>query len=73
MRYRLTNPAPIVNVQVRLDTLLASELRGEDLRAAAGSRFIVPRTPGSYNMIVSARDVNGCMSATTVARPVTVQ
>ncbi len=46
---------------------------GADLRAAPGIKFSVPRTPGTYGIVVWAKDGAGCPGQTTLARSVVVQ
>jgi len=70
-----TPGVPILDVQVRLGTLVASEIGPgtSDLRMVAAQKFSVPRAPGVYNLTVWARNANGCTGVTTAPRPVTVQ
>lgn len=65
---------PIVQVQARVNgSQTVGQMDGTDLRAAPGITFSMPRTPGSYNLTVYAKDSNGCSAETTTQRTVVVQ
>ncbi len=64
---------PIVLLQVKLGGQVIGEVTGTDLRDLAGLYFSVPRTPGSYNITVAAKDSTSCTVQSTATRLVTVQ
>lgn len=73
VRFSLTGPLPIIQVQAKFDTLVIGNVGpAVDLRNVREIGFSVPRTPGTFNLTVYAIDSAGCTSTTTAPRPVQV-
>lgn len=70
--FDLINPFPVTMAQVKLGAQVVSQMTGTDLRASAGIKFSVPRTPGAYPMAVQAMDSANCQGGTSALRTVTV-
>lgn len=70
--FALSNPFPIVQVQVKLGAQVIGQFDGADLRDTPGSWFSVPRAPGPYLITVAAKDAAGCLGQTSLPRTVTV-
>jgi len=70
--FTLSNPFPVVLIQVRSGTQLLGQFDGSDLRDVGGAKFSVPRTPGTYPISVLIKDNAGCSAETTLARSFTV-
>lgn len=69
----LANAFAVTQLQVLLGTQVVGEVPSSDLRDVGALTFSVPRTPGTYNLVVAARDALGCRTVTTAARPLVVQ
>lgn len=72
--FDLSNSFPIVQIQIHLqpDNQTAGEVIGQELRDVSALNFAVPRTPGSYQFTVFAKDSVGCTAETTITRTFTV-
>lgn len=68
-----TNSFPVTLVQVKLGSQTVGEISGTELRDILAIGFSVPRTAGSYNLTVYAKDNAGCDTVTTAQRTVLVQ
>lgn len=69
---QLFSSRPVVQLQVRFDSLVVGEVNGTELRDLAGLYFSVPRVPGNYNLYFTAKDDLGCVTSTTASRVVSV-
>lgn len=72
VRLRVTGPSPVTLIEVRLGTQVVGLIAGAELRFVRAIGFGVPRTAGTYPLFVFARDVRGCTTITTLARPLTI-
>lgn len=76
--FTLSNPFPITQVQVRLGNQVVGEVptgnpgQTLDLRDMMAQGFSTPRTLGVYNLFITAKDAQGCVTSTTAVRTVTV-
>lgn len=66
-------PAPVLQMQVKLDQQVIGEINGTELRFVRAIGFATPRTPGTYNLFVTAADNRGCHTSTSAARPLVIQ
>lgn len=66
-------PAPVLQIQVKLDAQVIGEINGTELRFVRAIGFGTPRIPGTYNLFVTAADNRGCHTSTTAARPLVIQ
>jgi chitodextrinase len=69
----VANGFAITQLQVKLGTQVVSEVLGAELRDVIGLGWTAPRTAGSYNLLVTAKDILGCQTTTTLARQVVVR
>lgn len=65
-------PSPVTLIEVRLGTQVIGSVPAQDLRFLRAIGFGVPRTTGTYNLVLFAKDTRGCSAITTVARPLQV-
>lgn len=66
----LQSQTKVVTVVVELGGVEQDRIEGKDLRKVAASYFQAPQLRGSYQLTVTALDVNDC--ASTADRPMTV-
>ncbi len=66
-------PAPVLQLQVLMDTQVIGEIDGTELRFVRAIGFGTPRVVGTYNLFMTATDSRGCHAKTTSARPLVIQ
>lgn len=69
----LANAFPVSTIQVKLGAQVVGEISGQELRDITGIGFSVPRTPATHSLFLTATDSLGCVTSTTLARPLVVQ